>query len=251
MRVLDLLIKVLSGGFFMSKNIKKRNWAFLAYPTKEQLESIGCDYDGSDGYGALPDDWRERLQLSGIMAAISPLHDKDINPDKKIKKPHYHVILVYGSPTTYNNVKAFTESLNSPIPQPLEQVRGYYRYFTHKDNPDKYQYSEADIVSINGFNISDFVEITKSEVNQIKYELLCLIREKELCEYKDFIDYIQDNMDKVYFDIASSNTIFFNTYLKSARFSGVYANVEVTKDGRYVEVDAETGEVINNDKRTV
>lgn len=235
----------------MSKNIKKRNWAFIAYPTKEQLENIGSEYDGSDGYGQLPDDWREKLQLSGVMAVISPLHDKDINPTGQVKKPHYHVILVYGSPTTYNNVKAFTDSLNSPIPQPLEQVRGYYRYLTHKDNPEKYQYSEVDIMPINGFNIADFVEITKSEVNQIKFELLNLIREKCLCEYKEFMDYIQDNMDKTYFDIASSHTIFFNTYLKSARYSGDYADVKVDVNGRYVEVDAETGEVIDSDKRKV
>lgn len=185
----------------MSKNVKKRNWAFVLYPE------------------SAPADWREQLQLSGLMGAISPLHDKDIDPTDEPKKPHYHVIVVYGSPTTYNNVKAFTDKLNQPIPQALEQVRGYYRYLTHKDNPDKYQYSESEIDTFNGFDISDFVEITKSEVNQMKFELLSLIREKQLCEYQDFMNYVQDNMDKAYFDVASSHTIFFNTYLKSARYS--------------------------------
>lgn len=185
----------------MSKNVKKRNWAFVLYPE------------------SAPTDWREQLQLSGLMGAISPLHDKDIDPTGEPKKPHYHVIVVYGSPTTYNNVKAFTDKLNQPIPQALEQVRGYYRYLTHRDNPDKYQYSESEIDTFNGFDISDFVEITKSEVNQMKFELLSLIREKQLCEYQDFMNYVQDNMDKAYFDVASSHTIFFNTYLKSARYS--------------------------------
>lgn len=209
----------------MAKNVKKRNWAFVLYPE------------------SAPADWRERLQLSGLMGAISPLHDKDIDPTGEPKKPHYHVILVYGSPTTYNNVKSFTDELNQPIPQALEQVRGYYRYLTHKDNPDKYQYAESEIDTFNGFDISDFVEITKSEVAQMKFELLQLIREKQYCEYREFMDFVQDNLDKSFFDVASSHTIFFNTYLKSARHSEDQQPktrvevVRVDEDGVVIEDD--------------
>lgn len=206
----------------MSRNVKKRNWCFVIYPTKEQLDNVGCsDYDGSDGYGSLPDDWLQMLQQSGLLFAVSPLHNRDKHEDAtgKTKKPHYHVIVIYGSPTTYNNVKRLTDSLNAPVPKPLESVRGYYRYFTHKDNPDKAQYDETDIYSGGGFNISDFVELSKSEVLQIKYELQKLIREKSILEYKHFMDYVQDNYDRLYYDVASSNTIFFNTYIKSMRHS--------------------------------
>ena len=150
-------------------SVKKRNWAFFVYPTKEQLEALGSNYDGSDGYGTVPNDWKQRLQLSGLQYAISPLHDKDLLEDGsgKTKKPHYHVIVVYGSPTTYNNVKSLTDSLNSPIPQALEQVKGYYRYLTHKDNPEKCQYDDKEIVTGGGFNIADFIELSKSEVSEI------------------------------------------------------------------------------------
>ena len=126
-----------------TKNIKKRMWAFVAYPE------------------SLPPDWLEKLKQSGLQVAISPLHDKDINPDGEPKKPHYHIILIYSGPTTYNNVATFTESINGTIPQPLEQVRGYYRYLTHKDNPEKAQYSDSDIICLNGFDIREFVELNK------------------------------------------------------------------------------------------
>ena len=119
----------------MAKNIKKRNWAFVLYPE------------------SAPADWREQLQKTGLQCAISPLHDKDMNPDNTPKKPHYHVILTYSGPTSYNVVKALTDGFNQPIPQALEQVRGYYRYLTHKDNPEKAQYDEREIKTINGFNI--------------------------------------------------------------------------------------------------
>lgn len=183
-----------------TKNVKKRNWAFVAYPE------------------SLPTNWKEQLQLTGLQVAISPLHDRDKDPTGEPKKPHYHVILCYAGPTSYNVVKALTDSLNCPIPKPLEQVRGYYRYFTHMDNPEKYQYSPDTIETINGFSIMDFVELTKSEVLTAKRKLQSLIREKNILEYSDFMDYLQDseNMEQEY-DVASNNTYFFEKYISSRR----------------------------------
>ena len=181
------------------KNVKKRNWAMVLYPE------------------SAPEDWREQLRLSGLQVAISPLHDKDVNADGEPKKAHHHVILVYGSPTTYNNVKALCDRLNQPIPQPLEQVRGYYRYLTHEDNPEKAQYSKSDIQTLNGFDIREFVELTKSEVAKAKREILQLIRDNGLTEYADLIDILMDGGEGTadMFDVASNNTLFFKAYLTS------------------------------------
>lgn len=198
------------------KNVKKRNWAFVLYPESAPL------------------DWRDQLQATGLQCAVSPLHDKDLNADETPKKPHYHIILNYSGPTSFNVVKSLTEKLNQPIPQPLEQVRGYYRYLTHKDNPEKYQYSENEITTINGFDISEFIELTKSEVLAIKMKLQDLIRELNIIEYADLLDYVRDNGEKTEYDVASSNTIFFNTYIKSRRY----------KAGYKPRIDIETGEIM-------
>lgn len=188
----------------MAKNdVKKRNWAFVVYPE------------------SAPADWRERLQKSGLQCAISPLHDQDTNPDGEPKKPHYHVILVYGSPTTYNNVKALTNGqLGQTVPQPLEQVRGYYRYLTHADNPEKAQYSAGDIQLINGFDIRDFVEMTKSEVSKYCRELLTFIRDNDIMEYADLLDILLDGGEATadLFDVASSHTLFLTKYIASRRY---------------------------------
>jgi hypothetical protein len=153
--------------------------------------------------------------------------------------------VVYGSPTTYNNVKSLTDSLNSPIPQALEQVRGYYRYLTHKDNPEKYQYDDKNIVTGGGFNIADFIELSKSEVSEIKFKLQALIREQDMTEYEQFMDYVQDNFDRTMYDVASSHTIFFNTYLCSRRHRVERGEpfVKAVKVGEVVKVD-ENGEIV-------
>lgn len=181
------------------QKVKKRNWAFVIYPE------------------SLPTNWLDILRTSGLSISISPLHDKDVNADGTPKKPHYHVIAVYGSPTTFNNVKTLTDKLNAPHPIALDQVRGYYRYLTHKDNPEKFQYDEKDIQHLNGFSILDFVELTKAEVNNIKRKLQHLIRELKILEYSDLMDYADEHLTQQEYDVASNNTYFFHTYISSRR----------------------------------
>ena len=184
----------------MSKVVKKRNWAFVLYPE------------------SAPKNWREELQQTGLQCAVSPLHDKDLNPDNDFKKEHFHIILCYSGPTSFNVVKKLTDQLNQPIPIPLEQIRGYYRYFTHLDNPDKYQYDEKDIETINGFSIDDFVELSKSEIVEIKRKLQKIIRENQITEYSEFMDFlIDDETLKNEYEVASNNTIFFDRYISSKR----------------------------------
>lgn len=183
----------------MAENTKKRNWTFVLYPE------------------SAPSDWMEQIKLSGLLAAVSPLHDKDVNPTGEPKKAHYHILLVYSGPTTYNAVAKFTASLNATIPQALESVRGMYRYFSHKDNPEKYQYDEHEIQTLNGFNIADLVELTKSEVNELKMNILKLIRDVDIYEYSGLVDFLIDNGMTAEYDVAINNTFFFHTYITSRR----------------------------------
>lgn len=168
-----------------------------------------------------PSDLFEQLKISGLPMAVSPLHDRDFEADGQTqKKPHWHILLTYPGPTTYNAVKAFTARFNSPGPIPLEAVRGYYRYLTHKDNPEKAQYPEDGITCFNGFSINDFVEITRTEVDAIKGRLVSLIREQGIIEYADLLNHLQDSRLENEFSVASNNTLFFNTYITSMRHKG-------------------------------
>lgn len=185
------------------KNVKKRNWAFVLYPE------------------SAPENWREQLALTGLQCAISPLHDRDVNPTGEPKKPHYHVILAYSGPTSYNVVKALTNgTLGQTIPQALEQIEGYYRYFTHKDNPEKAQYSASDIETINGFDIRNYIDLTKSEVVRLKREIQVFIRDNQIYEYADLMDLLMDAGEEMadHYEVAANNTVFFDRYLSSRRF---------------------------------
>lgn len=179
---------------------KKRNWACVVYPE------------------SLPKNWLDILNQSGLQIAISPLHDRDLEADgTTAKKPHYHIILIYSGPTSFSVVRNLTDQLNAPIPIPLEAVRGYYRYLTHKDNPEKFQYDEKEIRCLNGFSILDFVELTKSEVNKIKKILIEEIKKNKITEYSTFVDYVMNCLSDNEFDVATSHTFFFDKYITSCR----------------------------------
>ncbi len=179
------------------KTTKKRNWAFVVYPE------------------SAPENWRDVLQQSGLQCAISPLHDIDTDATGEPKKPHWHVIACYSGPTSANVVKGLTDSLNAPAPIALEQVRGYYRYLTHKDNPEKVQYSDLGITTINGFCITDFVELTKSEVIKIKRDIQAFIRDNDITEYCELMDNLYDISE--WYEVASNHTYFFEKYVSSRR----------------------------------
>lgn len=178
---------------------KKRHWAMVLYPE------------------SAPENWLELLQQTGLQCAVSPLHDCDVNPTGEPKKPHYHVIMSYSGPTTFNNVKSLTDSLFQPIPIALDQVRGYYRYLTHMDNPEKAQYDASCIVTINGFNISDFVDLSRSELLQIKQNVISLVQAENILEYCDLLDFLLAGGMIVELDVAVSNTLLFDRYISSRR----------------------------------
>lgn len=176
---------------------KGRIWASVGYPE------------------SLPTDWLDRLVDTGLQIAISPLHDKDFDPTGETKKPHYHIIFNYDGPTTYNHVKELCYSLNMTIPIKLESLRGMYRYHLHLDNPDKYQYDDRDRKLLNGFDVSSVNSLTQTEINKILTELVQIIEDNNIFEYRDLIYNLLDSPNLR--DVAYSHTIFLNTYIKSKR----------------------------------
>lgn len=173
---------------------------------------------GSVGYPeSLPSDWLDRLQETGLQIAISPLHDKDLDPTGEPKKAHYHVLINYDGPTTHNHVKELCTSLNMVNPIKLESLRGMFRYHIHQDNPEKYQYNDSERILLNGFDRNAVNELTRTEINKYKKELIIFIEDNNIMEYSDLLKVLIDNDMGQLFEVASSNTMLFSSYLCSKR----------------------------------
>ena len=181
-------------------NEKVRYWTFILYPE------------------SAPEDWRDILQSLGLEFGISPLHDKDINPTGEVKKAHYHILMCYNGPTTYNRALSICKMVNATIPQRVYSPKGIIRYFTHQDNPEKYQYNKEDITTLNGLDISNFEDLTEKQILQIKKDIIKFINENNVKSYSKLVNiYAYDITMIDYFRVLSQNTIFFNAYLKSRK----------------------------------
>ncbi len=181
--------------------LKGRNWAFVMYPE------------------SMPEDWFDRLQMTGLPFAISPLHDKDMNPTGECKKPHYHVICYYENSTTQKSVKELVcDLVNATLPIKLESMSGMYRYHIHIDNPEKYQYDDRDRIFINGFDRNKVDALTYTEVSKLMMEIQQLIQKECILEYADLLDILLDNDLFNMWDVARNNTLFLNTYISSRRY---------------------------------
>ncbi len=182
----------------MTNNIKARHWAIVVYPE------------------SAPENWKELIEETHLSFAVSPLHNKDTNPDGEIKKEHWHLILSWDGPVRVTVANKIAEMINAPVPIKLESVRGAYRYFTHKDNPDKFQYDEKDIETFNGFDISSYISMTKEEKYEAIRTIKKIIHEQGIIEYIDLLD-IVDEQDYELFKVACDHTILITAMLRSAR----------------------------------
>ena len=184
----------------IKSDIKKRNWTFVLYED------------------SCAKDWEEYLISTGVPFSYA-YHDKDKTEIGEPKKPHYHVVLCFDGPITYSNVSNYAKRVGAAndVVQPVGSVRGIVRYFCHKDNPDKYQYSEDIIQCRNGFDPSDYFCLTATQQKAFKRKTIEFIQYNDIEEYADLIDVLMASDEVDMFDIASQNTFFFTQYIKSRR----------------------------------
>lgn len=165
-----------------------------------------------------PDNWQDLLNEHHIEWAMSPLHEFDTNPTGEIKKAHYHIVISFTGPKSYEQVVSILEPLNCPIPQRCHALKGAVRYFAHLDNPEKYQYSIDDIVAFGGFDIAAALAPSSGERYDLICEMAAFIKENNIREYQDLFDYAADHRRHDWIPLLCDNSsLVVNYYIKSQR----------------------------------
>lgn len=189
-------------------NKRSRYWEIMLYPD------------------SLPDNWKEIITSWYLQACLSPLHDKDkweeTTQDHQkgdYKKSHYHLMLCFGNTTTYKNVLAYAEELNTKQIRAISSSRGAYDYWTHKNNPEKAQYEEKEMLYFGGFTKENCIAYTESEIEAIKRSIISIINNQKITEYATIYDYLNKNEMYECCAVLSHNTIFYNAYIKSKKYS--------------------------------
>lgn len=206
----------------MTKDGRSRNWAFIVYPQ------------------SAPDNWRDILDDLHIEWVESPLHDQDINPGtNEKKKAHWHILLLFSGSKSYDQILQITASINATIPIVCQSVSGMIRYMAHLDNPEKAQYCLSDIKAHGGADLQSYLKPTSAERYRYIREMQAYIRENNIIEYCDFLDFAAAEHPDDWFPLlCDSCSYVIGSYIKSRRHSG-------NRMGKYKQlVDPETGEAI-------
>lgn len=153
------------------------------------------------------------LAQEHLTFAVSPIHDKDVEDDGSPKKGHYHILLAYSSATTLNNIRGWFRACGMPESE-LHSVRvcasgiGYYRYLTHKDNPEKAQYSDTDIRVFNDFD-EVFKKFSNTESDKIDklVRIFQIVDDLNTISFHSLIQYLMLNERELFKMLASSSAL--------------------------------------------
>lgn len=133
------------------------------------------------------------------------LHDRDLLKDGSPAVPHYHCLLYLKNPIVCGNLSRYSATHQNVFCEPVYDKGGSFRYLTHQDNPDKFQYDSSSIVSnnIKYFSSDDVYsrsgESTMQLIDDINlhlpYRILVLRYGRDLVRnwisYKSFADMVR------------------------------------------------------------
>lgn len=153
------------------------------------------------------------LAKENLTFAVSPIHDKDVEEDGSPKKGHFHLLLAYSSATTLNNINRWFKACGLPESD-LHSVRvcasgvGYYRYLTHKDNPEKAQYNDNDIRIFNDFD-ELFKKFSKTASDKISdlVRIFQIVDELNTISFHSLIQYLMLNERDLFKMLTSSSAL--------------------------------------------
>lgn len=221
-----------------SRRSRTRNYATIVYPSKEYLEYMGSKYDGISGYGTAPEDWKERLSELHVPVLISPLHDRDINPDKTIKKPHHHVLFIFDTVKDFQTqVKPIFELIGGVGREMVNSARGYARYLCHLDSPEKAQYNTKDIVAFGGIDYSAVIHLPTDDIKMLQ-EVFEYIRVNQIYSLAELLDICSVVNQEWFSMISMSRTYVVDKYIKSLMWENTHDYV------RKPIIDSRTGELM-------
>lgn len=199
------------------------NWTAVVYPE------------------SAPADWRDRLDEHHIEWVESPLHDRDVNPDGTLKKPHWHIAMRFDCVKTYEQVMELLKPINAPSAKYVQSMKGLLRYFTHMDNPEKAQYNAADIKAHGGFDVSAALAPTATETTEIVREMMRFVVRYKVTEFAELVVYAMEEQP-TWFDVLNTHCYLIREFMKSRRFMPTDAKFSNPVTGEIYGEGSETSE---------
>lgn len=176
--------------------VRTKNFATIVYPE------------------SAPTNWMDILEEEHIPAFISPLHDKDLDKNGNLKKPHYHVILMFDGLKTEEQAREVFAKIGGVGTEKIKSLKSYTRYLCHLDSTKKAQYDIADIIELSG---ADFEYASKSAQGKYRAirEMIEFCDENCINSYAELLRYAKDYREDWFQILCDSGTVPIVQYMKS------------------------------------
>lgn len=199
-----------------SKDGRVRNWTTIVYPD------------------SAPENWKEILSEFCVPCFVSPLHDKDVNPTGELKKPHYHVVIMFEGKKSIAQVQEIFDAINGVGCMVVHSIRSIARYLCHLDNPDKFQYDTNEVFSIS----ADYIGTIGLALD--KYvalgEMVDFCEQYDIMSFYALVKYAHNKRPDWHRILCDCGAVYMREYLKSRKWS---VEMDLTRI-----IDPVTGEVI-------
>jgi hypothetical protein len=167
---------------------------------------------------SLIEGWLEVLEETHIPCIISPLHDKDVNPTGEVKKPHYHIMIMYEGPHTMEQAQKIFDLIGAVQCKTVNSVRGQARYFLHMDNPEKAEYSIENVKALNGADYQELIQLPSDKYGIIK-EMLRFIEKNDILSFSQLLLWCSSNKEDWFRALCDSSAYIIKEYLASREYT--------------------------------
>lgn len=145
-------------------------------------------------------------------------HDRDVdNSTGEIKKPHYHVMIMYEGVKTLDQWHEFRDSFGGVGDEFIQSTRGYARYLCHLDNPEKTKYSPLEVLEFGGACYETSISSGADRYNAIR-DMTAFIRQNHIMTYAQLLDYAAENEPSWFTSLCDNSTFVISAYIKSLRY---------------------------------
>lgn len=163
-----------------------------------------------------PTGWQEILREQLVECLISPLHDKDVEPDGtgEVKKAHWHVVLSFKNPCSSSKAEEVFKVINGVGCQKVKDFKQMARYLCHLDQPNKHQYSVGDVISIGAIDYQSLI-MSASDEDEMLDEIFDFIRANQIVSFADFVDMVRVHKPEWRCVVYHQYTALISRYIKS------------------------------------
>lgn len=175
---------------------RSQNYTFIVYP--ESVE----------------EGWKDRLRGLGIDALISPLH----NPDSENGKPHYHVVMIYGSVQSVAQARedAIYVGAANGFVERVKSMPYMCKYLCHL-NCDKEKYNPADVEVIGDYDYYGKISDEEEDDTDLLISITNYICENRIISFANFARTCSGKNLEWFKLISKKRTLYISALIKSNR----------------------------------